>query len=107
VDFAAATAANWFSPMGFLNRLASRARYRIHTGLDGIEDMVDIHDMDMIRLEKDYAGKWVALDPDGDTVMASGESASIVYQAAQRIGIQSPMVLWVLDNYGGLARCQR
>ena len=91
--------------MGFLSCLASRARHRIHTGLDGIEDMMDIHDMDLIRLARDYAGKWVALDPDGGAVLASGESARVVFEAAQKVGIQSPMVLWVLDNYGGLAPC--
>ena len=92
---------------GLLECSGMTCGYPVRVGLDSTGDSMDILGMDMISLASEYAGKWVALDPDGNTVLASGESASVVYRAAQGVGVQSPMVLWVLDNYGGLAPCQQ
>ena len=55
---------------------------------------------DFVKLAKEYAGKWVAIDPDTQAVVSSGSSASEVLSGAQRAGVAQPIVLNVVADYG-------
>jgi hypothetical protein len=58
---------------------------------------------DLVALAQEYAGRWVALDPEDGAVLASGESAKDVFEAAKAEGVELPLVLYVRDDYGQLA----
>ncbi len=42
-----------------------------------------------------YAGKWVALKGDEETVVASGENAKTVFEKAKKSGVKIPILLKV------------
>ena len=58
--------------------------------------------IDLIGLPRTYLGKWVALDPEDQRVVASGATAAEVYDAASKAGIAEPLITKVIDNYGAL-----
>lgn len=62
-------------------------------------------EIDLVSLAERYSGQWVALDPGDGAVVAVGASAKTVYEAATVVGIEVPVVLRVLDDYGQLALC--
>jgi hypothetical protein len=64
---------------------------------------MDCAKLDLVDLARDYAGKWVAIDPETRGVLAAGDSATEVYDAAGNAGVECPLILEVLDNYGNLA----
>lgn len=69
---------------------------------------MDTHGMvpvDLVALAPDYAGRWVALDPESGEVLASGDSAREVMDAAEATGTELPVVIKVLDDYGPFAPC--
>lgn len=61
--------------------------------------------IDLVALAPNYAGRWVALDPESGDVLASGDSAKEVVDAAEVAGSEMPLVLRVMDDYGQLAPC--
>ena len=44
------------------------------------------------HLMQKYRGKWVALQPDQQTVITSGESAASVLSSAKKQGCETPVV---------------
>jgi hypothetical protein len=58
---------------------------------------------DLVALARDYAGKWVAIDPDNRSVVASGTSAKEVLDSAESQGVPVPLVIHVAKDYGELA----
>lgn len=53
----------------------------------------------MEKLIKKFGGKWVALKPDTELVLASGKSAKKVYKEAQKQGISIPTLFKVPTKY--------
>ena len=53
----------------------------------------------MQNLIKKFGGKWVALKPDTESVLASGRSAQKVYHEAQKKGIKIPTLFKVPTKY--------
>jgi len=53
----------------------------------------------MQNLIKKFGGKWVALKPDTDKVIASGRSANGVYKEAQKRGVAIPTLFKVPTKY--------
>lgn len=53
----------------------------------------------MDKLIKKFAGKWVALKPDTEKVLASGRSAQKVYKEAQKKGVKIPTLFKVPTKY--------
>ena len=81
---------------------------KIESVLDGMRYLVNIDNMalrrpDLVSLAERFSGQWVALNPDDGTVVASGDSARVVFEAAEGDGIEMPVVLRVSDDYGQLA----
>ena len=64
---------------------------------------VDGRRLDLVRLAERYSGQWVALNPDDGAVVAAGDSAKAVYDAAELDGVKMPVILRVLNDYGQLA----
>jgi len=58
--------------------------------------------VDLVGLAKDHVGRWVALDPESGYVLASGDSAKEVVEAAESGGTVMPLVLRISDDYGQL-----
>jgi len=50
-------------------------------------------------LIKKFGGKWVALKPDTEKVVASGKSAQRVYKEAQKKGVRIPTLFKVPTKY--------
>jgi len=50
-------------------------------------------------LIKKFGGKWVALKPDTEKVVASGKSAQRVYKEAQKKGVAIPTLFKVPTKY--------
>ncbi len=61
--------------------------------------------VDFIKLAERYAGKWVALDPHTDEVVASGDTPSEVLSAAADAGVAEPFITRVVDDYGAFVTC--
>jgi len=61
--------------------------------------------LDFIALAKKYAGKWVAMRPDSYEVIASGSSAEEVLAAAERAGVEEPLITDVVESYGSYVPC--
>jgi hypothetical protein len=59
--------------------------------------------LDLVELAREYAGLWVAMDPETNAVVASGTSARIVLLDAKQAGVVDPLVIQVGDDYGALA----
>jgi hypothetical protein len=59
--------------------------------------------VDYSSLSRDYAGQWVALDPESGRVWAAGASATEVFERSRDQGIESPFVTFVVDDYGVFA----
>lgn len=53
----------------------------------------------MKGLIKKFGGKWVALKPDTEKVVASGKSAKFVYKEAQKKGVTIPTLFRVPKEY--------
>lgn len=53
----------------------------------------------MEMLIKKFGGKWVALKPDTEKVVASGKSAQRVYKEAQKKGVRIPTLFKVPTKY--------
>ncbi|KKT66892.1 MAG: hypothetical protein UW60_C0017G0024 [Candidatus Woesebacteria bacterium GW2011_GWA2_44_33] len=53
----------------------------------------------MEMLIKKFGGKWVALKPDTEKVVASGKSAQRVYKEAQKKGVAIPTLFKVPTKY--------
>lgn len=47
------------------------------------------------QLYRDYAGQWVALKEDEETVVASGKLAKAVYSSAKEEGVRVPIMVRV------------
>ena len=54
---------------------------------------------DLIKLIKNYGGKWVALKPDTEFVVSSGKDAKKVYREAQEKGVEIPTLFKVPTKY--------
>jgi len=51
-----------------------------------------MHVLDRTSLAKTYAGKWLALKLDRETVVATGHSAEEALRAARGLGEESPVI---------------
>ena len=49
--------------------------------------------IDLTNIYKKYKGKWVALAPDEQTVVESGEKAATVYEKARAKGFKKPILM--------------
>jgi hypothetical protein len=59
--------------------------------------------IDLVGLAEKFLGRWVALDPDDNyAVLAAGDSAKAVLDDAERKGVDSPVVVWVTNDYGSI-----
>jgi len=58
---------------------------------------------DFAALAEEFAGKWVALDPESGDVVAYGDSALSVLEAASAKGVKEPIINRIFDNYGAFA----
>lgn len=54
--------------------------------------------MDWTHLHEQYAGKWVALKDDEETVVGSGDSAQAAMQEAKEAGEESPVLTRVPEE---------
>ena len=54
--------------------------------------------VDLMTLATEYAGRWVAIDPENGGVLASGASAKEVLDAAKAAGASIPLVMKVSIN---------
>ena len=55
---------------------------------------------DFVELADRYAGEWVALDPDTREIIAHGPSGVEVFRSAKRAGVEEPLVMQIVDDYG-------
>jgi len=65
--------------------------------------------IDLTNIYKRYKGKWVALAEDEQTVIASGEKASITYKKARAKGVKKPIMMKVpkeIISYVGYAELE-
>lgn len=53
----------------------------------------------MQKLIKKFGGKWVALKPNSETVVSSGQSAKKVFSEAQKKGVRIPTLFKVPVKY--------
>ena len=60
---------------------------------------------DFVALAKKYLGKWVAINPDTQDVVAAGDSASEVFGVAIRKGVSEPLIVFVANDYGAYVPC--
>jgi hypothetical protein len=56
--------------------------------------------VDFVKLSEKYSGKWVAIHPESQEVIAAGSTASAVLQAARDAGVPEPLVTRIVDDYG-------
>jgi predicted RNase H-like HicB family nuclease len=61
--------------------------------------------VDFVKLSREYAGKWVALDPDTNDVIAVGSSAQEVLDKASELGIEEPVITDVVEDYSAYVPC--
>ena len=64
-------------------------------------------ELDFIALARKYAGKWVAMRSDTYEVIASGSSAEEVLAAADRAGVEEPLITDVVESYGSHVPCSQ
>ena len=55
--------------------------------------------MNIMKLIKKYGGKWVAVKPDTDLVISSGDNAKKVYSEAKKKGVAIPTLFKVPGKY--------
>lgn len=55
--------------------------------------------LNLEKLIKKFGGKWVALKPDTEQVLASGKSIKKVYKDAQKEGVNIPTMFKVPSKY--------
>lgn len=55
--------------------------------------------MSFTQLIKKYAGKWVALEPDSQVVLSSGDDAQTVFMKAKKKGVEIPTLFRVPEKY--------
>lgn len=53
----------------------------------------------LLKLIKNYGGKWVALKPNTESVISSGKDAKKVYEDAQKKGVRIPTLFKVPTKY--------
>jgi len=53
----------------------------------------------MQKLIKKFGGKWIALKPNTESVVASGGNAQKVYKEAQKKGVKIPTLFKVPTKY--------
>ena len=61
--------------------------------------MTGVYNKNMDLLIKKFAGKWVALKPNTEKVVASGGNAKAVYKKAQKMGVAVPTLFKVPVKY--------
>jgi len=61
--------------------------------------------LDFVKLAKNFAGRWVALNPDTYEVVSSGASAQEVLDKAAQVGISEPLIADVVRDYGAYVPC--
>ena len=59
--------------------------------------------LDLVELARRFVGKWVALHPETRDLLAAGASAKAVREEAAEAGVDTPLILQISDDYGGLA----
>lgn len=62
---------------------------------------------DFVRLAREHNGEWVAIHPESREVIASGSSAIEVLEIANALGVDEPLIVSVIDDYGSLVPCLR
>jgi hypothetical protein len=55
--------------------------------------------MNLLKLIKKHGGKWVALKPETDLVVSSGDNAEEVYSEAKKKGVTIPTLFKVPSKY--------
>jgi len=60
---------------------------------------------DFIRLAREHAGRWVALDSETGEVVAVGESPEQVLEAALAAGASDAILTQVVNDYGAFVTC--
>jgi len=63
----------------------------------GNMERIEAHDFE--ALSRRYAGRWVAIDPDTGKVVADGDTAKEVFEAARSIGVHFPVVNKIQERY--------
>jgi len=58
--------------------------------------------IDLVALSREHPGKWVAVRPGSDEILAVGDTASDVFQAAQELGVSVPVITRIFEDYGAL-----
>lgn len=58
-----------------------------------------MYNVNMEMLIKKFGGKWVALKPNTEKVVASGSNAQSVYKSAQKKGLTIPTLFKVPTKY--------
>lgn len=53
---------------------------------------------DLTSVYKNYKGKWVAMDNSFVKVVVAGNTSSVVYQKAKKLGYQIPNIIRVPSN---------
>jgi hypothetical protein len=61
--------------------------------------------LDFVKLSEKYSGKWVAIHPESQEVIAAGSTAAEVLKAARDAGISEPLVTRIVDDYGSYVTC--
>ena len=66
-----------------------------------------LHDIkiDFVWLAKEYAGRWVALNPETYQVVIVGSSAQEVLDKANEAGIEEPLITDVVADYSAYVPC--
>jgi len=54
---------------------------------------------DFVKLSERYSGKWVAIHPESQEVIAAGSKAVEILKAARDAGVPEPLVTKVLEAY--------
>ena len=61
---------------------------------------------DFEKLSREYAGRWVAIDPATDAVVAAGETAREVADRARSLGIAIPFIAKIQKEYEISVACR-
>ena len=51
-----------------------------------------------IKIYDEYRGKWIALEKDEKTVVASGKTAKSAYNKAVKIGLSKPILSYISNQ---------
>ena len=62
---------------------------------------------DFVKLAREHRGEWVAIHPETREVIATGASAIEVLEIANAMGVDEPLIVNVIDDYGSLVPCLR